>query len=168
MTHNEINQDIIDRELFTGDEESTYYTLYNYAVDNYKDPHLLFKLAIYGYYAKLYKWTQDQADAFIEKHKEESIKWTDGVQEYFYDWGKGKNKVTDDPMHFPNLDHIDPHSLSKNNHPDNFRIRCKRLNENRGNTNSDKERRATIIDMFNDMDSDTQQDLIKYLQKIQK
>jgi hypothetical protein len=168
MTHNKINQAIIDRELFTGDEESTYYHLYNFVVDNYDDPYILFKVAIKGYYQKLYKWSDAETDKFIEDHKESSVKWTDGNQEYYYDWGKGKNKVTNDYLHFPNLDHIDPHSLSKDNRPENFRIRCRRLNENRGNTNSDKERRATIIDMFNDMDSDTQQDLIKYLQKIQK
>jgi hypothetical protein len=168
MTHNEINQAIIDRELFSGDEEGTYYHLYNFVVDNYDDPCVLFKVAIKGYYQKLYKWTDAQTDDFIEKHKADSIKWTDGVQEYYYDWGKGRNKITEDPMHFPNLDHIDPHSLSKNNNPDNFRIRCKRLNENKGNTNSDNERRATIIDLFNDMDQLAQQDLINYLQKIQK
>lgn len=168
MTHDEINQAILSRELFTGDEESTYYNLYDYAVDNYEDPHLLFKIAIYGYYAKVYKWSKVEADQFIETHKEQSVKWTDGIQEYYYDWGKGKNKVTDDYLHFPNLDHVDPHSLSKNNNPANFRIRCRRLNENRGNTNTDKERRATIIDLFNDMDPSLQQDLIQYLIKIQK
>jgi len=66
------------------------------------------------------------------------------------------------------LDHIDPHSLSKDNRPENFRIRCRRLNENRGNTNSDKERRATIIDMFNDMDLSSQIDILKYLETIKK
>lgn len=168
MTHTEINQAILDRELFTGDEESTYYNLYNYAVDNYEDPHLLFKISVYGYYAKVYKWTTLEADQFIEEHKDNSIKWTDGIQEYYYDWGKGKNKVTEDYLHVPNLDHIDPHSLSKNNKPNNFRIRCRRLNENKGNTNSDKERRATIIDLFDDMDATNQEDLIKYLLSIKK
>ena len=33
-----------------------------------------------------------------------------------------------------------------------MRIRSRRLNENKGNTNSDQERYATIIDMINDMD----------------
>jgi hypothetical protein len=168
MTHTEINQAILDRELFTGDEESTYYNLYNYAVDNYEDPHLLFKISVYGYYAKVYKWTTLEADQFIEEHKDNSIKWTDGIQEYYYDWGKGKNKITEDYLHVPNLDHIDPHSLSKNNKPINFRIRCRRLNENKGNTNSDKERRATIIDLFNDMDTTNQEDLVKYLLSIKK
>ena len=59
MTHNEINQTIFDRELFTGDEESTYYNLYDFAVDNYEDPYLLFKIAIYGYYSRIYKWTKE-------------------------------------------------------------------------------------------------------------
>jgi hypothetical protein len=168
VNHNDINQSIKDRELFTGDEEPTYYNLYDYAVDNYEDPYLLFKLAIKGYYQKLYKWTDEETDKFIEENKEVSVKWTDGVQEYYYDWGKGKNKVTEDYLHVPNLDHIDPHSLSKDNRPENFRIRCRRLNENRGNTNSDKERRATIIDMFNDMDSANQEDILKYLHTIKK
>lgn len=168
MNHNDINQSIKDRELFTGDEESTYYNLYDYAVDNYEDPYLLFKLAIKGYYQKLYKWTDAETDKFIEDNKEVSVKWTDGIQDYYYDWGKGKNKVTEDYLHVPNLDHIDPHSLSKDNRPENFRIRCRRLNENRGNTNSDKERRATIIDMFNDMDTANQEDILKYLEAIKK
>jgi hypothetical protein len=131
--------------------------------NNYHDPHLLFKIAIYGYYSKLYKWSKDETDKFIEDHKEESIKWSDGVREYYYDWGKGNNKVTENYFHVPNLDHIDPYSLSKDNRPENFRIRCRRLNENRGNTNSDKERRATIIDMFNDMDAAEKQNLLEYL-----
>jgi hypothetical protein len=168
MTHDEINQAIVNRELFTGDEESTYYNLYDYAVDNYDDPHLLFKIAVYGYYAKTYKWSKADADQFIETHKEASIKWTDGIQDYYYDWGKGKNKVTEDYLHVPNLDHVDPHSLSKNNNSINFRIRCRRLNENKGNTNTDKERRATIIDLFNDMDPVSQTDLLKYLTQIKK
>ena len=66
MTHNEINQTIFDRELFTGDEESTYYNLYDFAVDNYEDPYLLFKIAIYGYYSRSYKWTKEEADKFID------------------------------------------------------------------------------------------------------
>jgi hypothetical protein len=170
MTHNEINQLILDRELFSGQEEGTYFNqeLYNFFCDNYYDPHLLFKIKIKGYYQKLYKWTDAEADKFIEDHTAESVKWSDGVQEYYYDWGKGKNQVTEDYLHFPNLDHIDPHSLSKDNRPENFRIRCRRLNENRGNTNSDPERRATIIDMFKDMDPSEQLSLLKYLQSIKQ
>lgn len=168
MKHNQINQAIINRTIFTGREESTYYTgdLYDYACDNYNDPHLLFKLAVYGYYAKEYKWSKEQADSFIEKHKNDSVKWTDGNNEYYYDWGKGKNKVTEDYFHIPNLDHINPKSLSKDNSPDNFRIRCRRLNENKGNTNTDLERRATIIDMFKDMSREEQYLLLEYLEKI--
>jgi hypothetical protein len=54
------------------------------------------------------------------------------------------------------------------NRPENFRIRCRRLNENKGNTNTDSERRATIIDMFSDMQINEQQDLLKYLERIRK
>jgi hypothetical protein len=168
MVHTEINQQIQDRRLHSGNDDDTYYNelLYGYACINFTDPHLLFKLAIYGYYMKKYKWTKAEADWFIDTQKENSVSWTDGVQTYYYDWGKGKNKVTDDYLHYPNLDHIDPHSLSKNNKPENFRIRCRRLNENRGNTNSNKERRATIIDMFLDMnDVEEQKSLLKYLSK---
>ena len=66
-------------------------------------------------------------------------------------------------MHEPNLDHIDPVSKSRNNDPSNFRIRCARLNENKGNMTSDLERRATIIDMFKDMDAESQRSLLDYL-----
>lgn len=168
--HQQINQQILTRVLHRGNDDDTYYneTLYGFACDHLKDPHLLFKLAIYGYYKGKYKWTQEQADWFIETQKENSVSWTDGAVEYYYDWGKGKNKVTEDYLHTPNLDHIMPASLGErpDNRPENFRIRCRRLNENRGNTNSNKERRATIIDMFNDIDDPKEQrDLIKYLTK---
>ena len=115
MNHVNINKAIINRSLFTGREEGTYFTgdLYDYVCDNYEDPFILFKLAIYGYYAKEYKWTKEQADQFIEDHKENSIKWTDGVNEYYYDWGKGKNLITSDYLHVPNLDHIIPKSYAK-------------------------------------------------------
>ena len=172
MKHNVINQSILNRELFSGQEEGTYFNqeLYNFFCDNYEDPHLLFKIKIKGYYQKLYKWTDVGTEQFIEDHKDKSVKWTDGVQEYYYDWGKGKNQVTEDYLHFPNLDHIIPASIGEvaDDRPENFRIRCRRLNENRGNTNTDSERRATIIDMFNDMDAVEQQDLLKYLKIIKK
>ena len=172
MSHNDINKAILNKELFSGQEEGTYFNqeLYNYFCDNYDDPYLLFKIKIKGYYQKLYKWSDAETDKFIEDHKHNSVKWTDGVQEYYYDWGKGKNQVTDDYLHFPNLDHIIPASIGEtpDNRPVNFRIRCRRLNENRGNTNSDSERRATIIDMYTDMDEQEQQDLLKYLQTIKK
>jgi hypothetical protein len=172
MSHSEINKAILNRELFSGQEEGTYFNqeLYNFFCDNYYDPYLLFKIKIKGYYQKLYKWTDAETDKFIEDHKEKSIKWTDGIQEYYYDWGKGKNQVTENYLHFPNLDHIIPASIGEvpDNRPENFRIRCRRLNENRGNTNTDKERRATIIDMFNDMGGAEQQDLLKYLKNIAK
>jgi hypothetical protein len=170
MNHSDINKAITNRSLFTGREEGTYFTgeLYDYVCDNHDDPFILFKLAVYGYYAKEYKWTREQADQFIEDHKENSIKWTDGVNEYYYDWGKGKNLITSDYLHVPNLDHIVPKSLGGKDVPGNLRIRCRRLNENRGNTNSDKERRATIIDLYQDMSSDEQQKLIIYLESLGK
>lgn len=170
MSHDKINESIINRTIFSGREEGTYYTgdLYDFACDNYDDPHLLFKLAIYGYYAKEYKWTREQADKFIEDHKAESVKWSDGEQEYYYDWGKGKNSITTDYLHVPNLDHIIPRSLGGTNDPSNLRIRCRRLNENRGNTSTDLERRATIIDLFNDMSKIERERLLQYLSSLTK
>jgi hypothetical protein len=171
MDHTEINNLVKSRRLYSGNDDDTYYneTLYGVACQNYTDPYLLFKLAIYGYYKSKYKWTQEQADWFIETQKENSVSWTDGAAEYYYDWGKGKNKVTEDYFHVPHLDHIIPSSLGErpDDRPENFRIRCRRLNENRGNTNSNKERRATIIDMFSDIDDKKeQQALLKYLKNL--
>jgi hypothetical protein len=171
--HNEINKAIQNRELFSGQEEETYHTkeLYNYFCDNYNDPNLLFKLEIYGYYKPKYKWTKEQADWFIEKNIHESVKWSpDGVVEYYYDWGRGKNLITDALFHFPHLDHIIPASVGEkpDDRPENFRIRCKRLNESRGNINQDNERWAVIVDQFKDMDASAQQELLKYLVKIGK
>jgi hypothetical protein len=168
--HTEINQQIQDRRLHSGNDDDTYYneSLYGYACENFTDSYVLFKLAIYGYYMKRYKWTKAEADWFIDTQKENSVSWTDGVQLYYYDWGKGKNKITDDYLHYPNLDHIIPASLGEkpDNSPQNFRIRCRRLNENRGNTNTDKERRATIIDMYLDMGIEERQSLLKYLSNL--
>lgn len=171
MPHAKINQQIQNRELFSGNDDDTYYTesLYGFACENFEDPYVLFKLAIYGYYKSKYKWTKEQADWFIDTHKENSVSWTDGHQTYFYDWGRGKNIITKDYLHVPNLDHIIPASIGDkpDNRPENMRIRCRRLNENRGNTNSNKERRATIIDMFNDIDNiDEQKSLLNYLSNL--
>jgi len=168
MIHAEINQNIQARRLHTGNDDDTYYneSLYGYACTNFTDSYLLFKLAIYGYYMKKYKWTKDQADWFIETQKENSVSWSDGVHTYYYDWARGKNIVTKDYLHVPNLDHIIPKSLGGTDAPENMRIRCRRVNENRGNTNSNKERRATIIDMFNDIDDkEEQRSLLNYLSK---
>jgi hypothetical protein len=72
MKHDEINQGILNRELFSGQEEGTYFNqeLYNFFCDNYDDPHLLFKIKIKGYYQKLYKWTDLETEQFIEDHKD--------------------------------------------------------------------------------------------------
>ena len=173
MTYEEINKAILNRELFSGIEEGTYFNqeLYNYFCDNYDDPNLLFKIEIYGYYKPKYKWTKEQADWFIENNIHESIKWSpDGVTEYYYDWGRGKNLITDALFHFPHLDHVIPASIGEkpNNRPENFRIRCKRLNESRGNIHTDKERWAVAADQFNDMDADSQDQFLNYLHSIKK
>jgi hypothetical protein len=161
----EINQAIRDRQLHQSNDDGTYFTqdLFNFAVDNHDDPLVLFKIKVLGYYARVYKWTVDQAMWFIEHNAKDAYSHSDGEIEYLYDWGRAKNKLTDHPMHEPHLDHIDPHSLSKNDRPENFRIRCARLNENKGNMVSDLERRATIIDMFKDMDAPAQRSLLDYL-----
>ena len=167
MKREDINKAILNRELFSGQEEGTYFNqeLYNYFCDNYDDPHLLFKIEIYGYYKPKYKWTKEEADWFIEHNVHESVKHCpDGVTEYYYDWGRGKNLISDALFHFPHLDHIIPRSLGGTDAPDNMRIRCRRLNESRGNINSDIERWAVIADQFNDMDLDNQKKLLEYLQ----
>lgn len=163
--HCEINQAIRERGLYPSPDDGTYYTqeLYDYAVDNIDDPDLLFKIKIMGFYARKYKWTREQAEWFIGEHLAESRSHSDGEREYLYDWGAGHNKITGDMMHEPNLDHIDPRSRRGSDDPSNFRIRCARLNENRGNTVSDNERRATIIDMFNDMSADARASMLLYL-----
>jgi hypothetical protein len=168
--HNSINEKICNRALAPGYSDNTYYTLdlYNFACDNYDDPLVLFKIKVYGYYAKTYRWTKEQADLFIEKNAQEAEYHSDGSNIYYYDWGKGDNQITDNMMHEPNLDHIDPVSLSRNNDPDNFRIRCARLNENKGNMVSDYERRATILDMLADMRDDMRYDLVEYIVQIYK
>ena len=165
IDHETINQRIRSRELHPGYDDLTYYNqnLYDYACDNLQDPLLLFKIKIWGYYAPKYKWSKAQADWFIEHNAAEALSHSDGDREYLYDWGKGHNQVTDHMMHEPNLDHIDPRSLSRNNDPSNFRIRCARLNENKGNMVSDNERRATIIDMFRDMSPDARANLLSHL-----
>lgn len=166
--HGEINERIRNRPLHTGLDDGTYFTqkLYNFAVDHHDDPLVLFKVKIYGYYAPKYKWTKEQADWFIENNAKHAVKHTDGEHEYLYDWGRGHNKVTTHMMHEPNLDHIDPRSLSNNNNPENFRIRCARLNENKGNMVDDRDRRATIIDMFMDMAGDQRASLLEHLKNI--
>ena len=167
--HDQINQAIRDRVLHTAPDDGTYYSLdlYDWACDNMDDPLLLFKIKVRGFYARKYKWTPAQAEWFIQHNATDAVSHGDGEREYLYDWGAGLNKVTTDMMHEPNLDHIDPRSLSRNNDPTNFRIRCARLNENKGNMVSDSERRATIIDMFRDMEPAARLALLEHLHTIE-
>ena len=80
---------------------------------------------------------------------------------YAYDWGSGENKILPiDKMHEPNLDHWTPREQGGSDNPDNLRIRSRRVNENKGNTNSDQERFATITDMIDDMNN------LEYINKI--
>lgn len=153
-----MNSQISSRIPYTGFDESTYYTkeLYAFFVENVYDPDVYFKLKILGKYAKDYKWTREQAWVFIETHLEESRGYYVGNIFYQYDWGSGENKQKPiDKMHEPNLDHILPREQGGDNSPSNFRIRSRRLNENKNNTNSDVERIATIMDFANDIEDNT-------------
>jgi len=164
-----INSKILGRRLATQFDENTYYTqqLYNFWVDNEHDPDVLFKIKVYGYYKQNYKWSQEQADKFIQDNLESSRSWEINDTEYFYDWGAGINKITWDKMHEPNLDHIVPKEQGGEDTPENMRIRCRRLNENKGNTNSDIERVASIVDLAEDIeDTDIKKQCLIELKRI--
>ena len=151
----DVNSQIASRKLFTGFCERTYYTqeLYDFWVDNYADPDILFKIKIRGKYQKKYKWTDAQTEQWLADHLEESRGFDVNGTWYAYDWGSGENKIRPmNKMHEPNLDHIIPREQGGTDDPENLRIRCRRLNENKGNTNSDQERYATIIDMIDDIE----------------
>ncbi len=167
------NERIQTRKLYSGFDETTYYTqeLFKFAVRNYQDPDILFKVKILGKYKKDYKWTDKQAMSFIETHLEESRGYLVGDTFYADDWGAGHNKIKPiDKMHEPNLDHILPREQGGDNSISNFRIRSRRLNENKNNTNSDLERIATIKDFAEDVEDqellkDTLEELLKNLTK---
>jgi hypothetical protein len=150
----EINDLIRNRKLYTGFDEATYYRreLFVLRCKEAKDPYLLFKIKIFGYYKKTYKWTDEQCQYFIDNNIDDSLGYEVNGILYLYDWGVGYNNITRDKMHEPNLDHIIPKEQGGENTPENMRIRSRRLNENKGNTNSDQERYATIIDMIADME----------------
>lgn len=149
-----INEQIDNRKVYPGFDDATYYTqdLFAFVVDNIKDPDVWFKLKVFGYYARKYKWTTEQAQWFIDNNIEDSRGHDVSGTWFAYDWGSGENTVTNDKMHKPHLDHIVPREQGGPDTPENMRIRCGRLNENKGNTNSDIERWATIVDMFDDIE----------------
>lgn len=149
-----INEQIENRKLFTGFDDSTYYTqdLFNFVVDNITDPDVLFKLKIYGYYKRRYKWTTEQCDYFIDNNITEAQGHDVSGTWFAYDWGSGENSVTNNRMHKPHLDHIIPREQGGEDVPENMRIRVARLNESKGNTNSDIERFAIVLDMLNDIE----------------
>jgi len=151
-----INEQITARKFYSGFDETTYYRkdLFSMFVRNHTDHDILFKLKIYGFYKNRYKWTNAQCDYFIENNLLDSRSHEVNGMWYSYDWGAGFNKLTADPMHEPHLDHIIPREQGGKDTPENMRIRCRRLNMNKGNTNSDQERYATIVDMLNDMDDE--------------
>jgi hypothetical protein len=164
----DINEKIKARKLYTGFDESTYHKqdLFKMRVRQAKDPDLLFKIKIFGHYKNVYKWTDNDCQKFIDDNIHESKGHTVNGIWYAYDWGTGYNSITKDKMHEPNLDHILPKERGGKNTPENMRIRCRRLNENKGNTNSDQERYATVEDMLNDMDDEElRRDLIRKLFK---
>jgi len=155
LTTEQINTLIQNRKLYTGFDEATYYRhdLFKLRCKNAKDPYLLFKIKIFGYYKKTYKWTDEQCQYFIDNNYQDSLGYEVNGVYYAYDWGVGYNNITRDKMHEPNLDHIVPKEQGGSNDPENMRIRSRRLNENKGNTNSDQERYATIVDMIEDMEN---------------
>ena len=165
----DINTQIANRRFFTGFCERTYYTqeLYDSWVDNYDDPDILFKIKIKGKYQKKYKWTDAQTEQWIQDNLESSRGYDVNGTWYAYDWGSGENKIRPmDKMHEPNLDHIIPREQGGSDIPENLRIRSRRVNENKGNTNSDQERYATITDMIDDMeDSDYLKLIVQYANK---
>ena len=165
-----VNSQIANRILFTGFCERTYYTqeLYDFWVDNYADPDVLFKVKIWGKYKMKYKWSDAQTDQWIKENLEESKGFDVNGIWHAYDWGSGRHKIKPmNKMHEPNLDHIIPSEQGGDNNPGNLRIRCRRLNENKGNTNSDIERIATICDMIDDIeDTDSLQAVQEYINKM--
>lgn len=161
-----INDEIKNRLLFTGFNESTYYkqSLFDFVVNYINDPDVLFKVKVFGFYKSKYKWTDEQCQFFIDNNVQDASGHEVNGVWYAYDWGAGENKITNNKMHEPNLDHILPRERGGADTPENMRIRCRRLNENKGNTNSDQERYATVVDMINDMDDEElRRSLIKQL-----
>ena len=72
--------------------ERTYYTqeLYDFWVDNYADPDVLFKVKIWGKYKMKYKWSDAQTDQWIKENLEESKGFDVNGIWYAYDWGSGR------------------------------------------------------------------------------
>jgi len=169
----DINEQIENKKsnLFSGEHDSTYYTrdLFKFVVNNITDPDVLFKIKIYGYYKRKYKWTKEQADKFIKDNLEDSRGYYVNGTWYAYDWGSGENSVTNDKMHKPHLDHKDVRSKGGSDDPENMRILSARQNENKGDTDNDQERWATIVTMWNDIeDKEKYADLLKSLPTISK
>jgi len=150
-----LNEQIQNRVFTTQYDDDTYYTqdLYDYLIDNINDPDILFKHKILGFYKQKYKWTKEEALEFIENNLEKS-RGHYVIDEWFsYDWGSGLNSITKDKMYSPQLDHIIPKSEGGTDHPSNMRIRDARLNQNKGDTNTDIEFVASILDMISDLEN---------------
>ena len=162
-----INEQIQNRILYSGFDDSTYYTqdLFKFVVTNINDPNVLFKLKIYGYYKRRYKWTDKECQWFIDNNVESSVSWTSNGVTYLYDWGSGENSITNDIMHKPHLDHFIPKSKGGSDKPENMRIRVQILNESKGATDSDAQRIAIIEDNFHDLNHENKLQVISILQK---
>ena len=161
-----INESIKTRKLFTGFDDYTYYQkhLYDMVADNTQDPLILFKVKIFGFYKYRYKWANADCRWFIDHNSKDALGHDVNGIWYAYDWGAGENKLTEDAMHVPNLDHINPKECGGTDRPENIRIRCQRLNFNKSNTNTDQERYATILDHFNDIaDVELRRRLVEFL-----
>jgi 5-methylcytosine-specific restriction endonuclease McrA len=154
-----INESIKNRKLHTGRCKLTYYTdaLYDMVVDNLQDSYILARLVVYGRVKRTYKWTDSQCDQFIDKIiKDETILGhTVNGKFYAYDWGVGQNKITEHPLHQPEIDHIVPKSEYKKyggwregnpDVPENMQVLCSRVNSGKGNSNSSEEDMAIVLD----------------------
>ena len=164
----DINTQITNRIYCTGFCKDTHYTqnLYEYWVKNIKDPDILFRLKMKGFYQKKYKWTDKQTDTAIADLLESSRGYTINGKEYMFDWGVGQNRVvkTDHSlykMHLPELDHKRPKALFEDNDPlrddpSNFQVLCKRLNEAKNDTSTDEQWLAIlrmVLDNIEDKDA---------------
>lgn len=151
----DINTQIANHLAYTGFLESTYHTkkLRDHWAQNSYDPHILFEVKVRGHYAPLLKWTPEETDEWINENREKSFSHWVGDQEYYFDWGTGENKVTEDRMHKPHLDHIIPKARYYELYPDgncdepsNIRIVCARVNYNKGDSLEDSETVASMLD----------------------
>lgn len=167
MTREEINDAIKNRKLCTYVDDSTYVNLsgYKFASEYQDDPDMLFMLKIMFVYAPKYKWNTEEAKQFIRDNLADSRGYYIGSDWYLYDWGMGENKVTNDWLHFPHLDHIDAKAKGGTNKPENMRIVSHNINQCKNVITEDVERYAVIVDNFKALSDERKQAIIKELKE---